>query len=403
MKEICLAPDFYSQFQCKGGDCRYTCCQDWKIPVSKNEYHKLRNIRIQDDKKMQDTIRNLFHRTKGGSDLQYADLVLDNQRICPLLSEEGLCSLQSQCGFNFLPDICKSFPRQLTVKPAKEAGLSTACEKVVELLLNRTESLKFQMTEAEKLIYALIVVPENPLCEYYSDIRTLCIWILQNQEYPFGDRMILLGLALKDLAELEAAKAVDQVPLWFVKWQQLPQDQSQKEALAKIQPNYSMLVPNSAQITFMVQSTHSSYKNMMDQVFSNLGIEMQISEEGKIIIHSNIDTYREALAHFEETFPQHELIWENIMVHLFFTYGYPFSETGVIWDSYRNFCSLYSLLKFTCIGYMADKDSLQDLEYGITEFSRNTIHNTVLKRKIFDLLKWFSSDSLAHLSILVKG
>ena len=36
-----LMPDYYKDFSCKKGDCRFSCCKGWKVTFSLKDYFKL--------------------------------------------------------------------------------------------------------------------------------------------------------------------------------------------------------------------------------------------------------------------------------------------------------------------------------------------------------------------------
>lgn len=40
-KRIFTVPDIYTEFQCKAGACRKTCCHGWHITLTMKEYYAL--------------------------------------------------------------------------------------------------------------------------------------------------------------------------------------------------------------------------------------------------------------------------------------------------------------------------------------------------------------------------
>lgn len=71
-----IMPTIYDKFQCKGGACRNTCCQEWEIYITRGEYNKLRH-RCKSEK-MQSFLDRIPR--KNASDAHYATVHFNDKR-----------------------------------------------------------------------------------------------------------------------------------------------------------------------------------------------------------------------------------------------------------------------------------------------------------------------------------
>lgn len=113
-------PGHFKSFRCIAGACDFTCCREWRIDADDAAF------RLWQKK----GIRNAVRRS-GGRRL----IRLTEDRSCPFLSEDGLCSLIKDFGDALLPETCRVFPREARVFPDRtEHSLMLACPAVVDLL-----------------------------------------------------------------------------------------------------------------------------------------------------------------------------------------------------------------------------------------------------------------------------
>lgn len=129
--------DYYKDFKCKCGACRRVCCGGWGITVSADEYFRL--IGLECGETLRDKLDVALAQVDDPSPERYAVMKPSYTGKCRLINDEGLCSLQIECGEEALPAVCRTYPRSLT---DAHAGCTASCERVVEMLM-RTEQLAF--------------------------------------------------------------------------------------------------------------------------------------------------------------------------------------------------------------------------------------------------------------------
>ena len=140
-----ILADYYKEFKCKCGDCRRVCCGGWGITVSDAEYFRL--LGLQCSEELRRRLDVALAPADDPSPERFAIMKPSYTGKCRLINEEGLCSLQIECGEEVLPAVCRMYPRSVT---AERAGCSCSCERVVEMLM-REEPLSFSEPLPEPL------------------------------------------------------------------------------------------------------------------------------------------------------------------------------------------------------------------------------------------------------------
>lgn len=129
---------FYSQFQCTMGNCPNTCCHGWQIVFDDEARARflaepgLAGLRL----RRGITRRNgmtMFRRRRGS---------------CPFLTRERACGIQLSLGEDYMPDVCRIFPRQrVNYGLFAEETLFLACPEAARLFLRHHENLFFRTVE----------------------------------------------------------------------------------------------------------------------------------------------------------------------------------------------------------------------------------------------------------------
>lgn len=404
MKKEMIMPDYYPEFQCLASKCKYTCCQEWHISLTKQDYTKVRNLRK--SKQMQATIEKYFKRDRSENPNSYAQILYNESGFCPLYTEDGLCGLQMECGYPILPDVCKTFPRVEIQTPSGlvEHSCSTGCEKVVMLLIERLDGLKF-IKKTDDVLPEFIplsfhkAIEKQPILNYHIDVTMLCIQILQNRSYSLENRMFLLGLALKDLDEISQDFIPDKIKNWFATKRLFTQYHTQiQDTLDRITVDPRKSLVSAVQHGALFRMLFSKKQELIDQVFENLHIELNENN----IINFNTEFFQLQKQTMLKHFPDFEKILENVLVNLFFEYQFPFRNES-IWNQYKIFCFYYSFFLFMSVGYLCKNPSMDDLIYLFTVCSRNIIHGMNIIQKMVVLeLDANRVNSLADLITMIK-
>lgn len=178
-----LVPDFYTSFHCKCGECRHSCCEGWDVGISQNEYFRLIGVDASED--LRARIQRGFYIPRDATPDKYAVLNHDWLGRCPMRAENGLCTLQIELGEDALPEICRIYPR--SIRPdLGEATLSNSCERIIEMLIDRPNPIRFAAAE----LPADVTGVEKP---DRMALRMQCIGLLQDRSSSFKGSFSAIG------------------------------------------------------------------------------------------------------------------------------------------------------------------------------------------------------------------
>jgi len=121
-----FAPKYYKNFKCIAERCTHSCCVGWEIDIDE----KALAIYNSAEGKYIDRIRK---------SIDYADtphFALSDGERCPHLDSRGLCRIITECGEDFLCDICREHPRFYNkTSHGLEVGIGMACEEAARIIL----------------------------------------------------------------------------------------------------------------------------------------------------------------------------------------------------------------------------------------------------------------------------
>lgn len=407
MKRKVYMPDYYPEFKCLAEKCRYSCCQEWGISVSRGEYNKIRNAHK--SKELQEIVKQTIKRNRDSADENgYARYVFNPEGFCPLVTQGGLCQLQAECGFATLPNVCKNFPRLESQSPGRIEHLcTTGCEKVVDMLMDRPQGIRFIETMGEpffttfrELDYA-VAFTNKPITKHFAEVQLLCIRILQNRHYSMDHRMLLLGLALQSLQKLQTDYTDEGMDTWLRQTHiYVVEDDSLKATLDNLPINTKLSMGYTIFMCKNIPTSFVRYYQAINEIFDQL----------KIVYHAedNSNTfeprlYQNAKDRLRKYLADTDYIFENIMVNHFFEMGYPL-RGRLVWENYMLLCQFFNFFKFVVSGYMTEERGREDLLYIITLCSRVFFHNLQrLPQHLLDRLNEDGSTTLAHMATIING
>ena len=130
---------WYHDFHCIQGECPVTCCFGWGIPLDDEiceTYHNMKGLKGF-------LIRS---RIRGGK-LKSFRLSLGK---CPFQDRESLCGLQRKLGEEYMPRVCREYPRQcINLGGFAVRTLDAGCPEAARLLLTAEDPLGFTDSEEE--------------------------------------------------------------------------------------------------------------------------------------------------------------------------------------------------------------------------------------------------------------
>ena len=340
-----LIPDYYETFACKMGACRSACCVGWPITFSLEDYFRLTGSECSPElrQRIDRGIRVELHPTPEA----YARIAPRYDGECPMRLQDGRCAVHAELGEQALTCVCRLYPRGIrTGADGCECSCANSCEAVLEELFRRDDPLRFfrrQLTMELPAQPARIVQFET--LGRSQEIRMWLIGTMQNRTLPLPQRLISLGLALKQLEEILHSK--DEAALQTLlqsRWQQ---------TLPSFEVNKSHLLFGLEKAEALVQLLDDRSQSLHDY-----------GQEALDYFHRTdypFERYVVARLRFESRFPKWEIWFEHMLVNHMFFEQFPFQDRpDSLWDEFVAISAVYVLLRFLCIGWMAHRKQETD-------------------------------------------
>ena len=402
-----LKPKFYDNFNCSGNACNFNCCTGWAINLTKNDYMRGKNA------KKSPELQKIFDATykrnkKSVNDTLYGNFIFPESKVCPFLNEDKLCAIQLECGHKVLAQTCKIFPRQATTisNSTVEYGISIGCEEVVRILMNLNSAVELVRSNEN----VLELMPEshtkpdrnNPVVNYYWEIKTMGLSILQSKNFSLDDKMLILGLALKKFDALQKDSKWNQIPAYAKDMISQLEGNSITELFSNLETNTNVAIKEIGQS--LLQLTPKDF-DVLNDIISGLGLVTKTnSETNKEELDFDINVYNKSIEKFAEFEKRHPNALENIMVNEFHTKAMPFFGGNInMWDSYIYFCYLYIIFKKSAIGYMVTNPTDDDFMHIIVRLARVFSHNPQKSTDVINGFKSQEKNTLKHMAMLMKS
>lgn len=388
-----LRPAYYDDFHCLAADCRFSCCKGWRITFNKKDYLSLK--RQEGSPEFNQRMENSIHRIRKDPPAGHYGEFDMHTGICPLLREDCLCDLQVEKGHEALPEVCRIFPRaEFCSSSYLERSLSPACEGVLELLWNLPEGLDFRsdpLSKEEQKVMTL--TGDLSLRPFFLPIREWCVDTLQDRSVSLSQRILRMGLALRELAEGETDLAA-----WMARAQTLREQRN----LSPTEETLPMLLSSCCRTLLRLSDQSEDFASVVLELLQGLGVDL--SDIHRAVIPS--EPYLVARKRYQEVFGDQDFFLENLMVSVFFHLHLPFLYSREeLWKGYVNFCNLYAIYRFMAV--MSCREGVEDCKkelFRLTVFaSRRLIHNGLCQSLLRDELFQNDSATLAHMAILLCG
>ncbi len=305
-----LMPAYCRDFRCKADKCRNTCCSSWRIPVTKSEYQRL--ITMDCSKELDRRIQNAFIIPETVTDSCYRYVSFNWLGECPI-QDRGLCYLHREKGEDYLPKICRLYPRSYKqINNTLVMNCSSSCERVVEMLYEE-DGLNIIEQSLDK-------EPELRYTIREEDVKQLHLF-----QRIIQDRSTTLSQSIADICRIINEEE-------FRRDYENTEDPL-KEALRLLE----RFLQNTTRLSQIAETVIQRYGN-------DPGL---------------YDTDREA---FEKSFPDWMPFFERVINNSMIYENFPFvDKRSDRTDSYKGLCICYGLMRIICIGHTAVHPSKEDL------------------------------------------
>lgn len=339
-----LIPEYYTEFHCKMGDCRSSCCEGWQVTFSLEDYFKLSGEACGKDlrEKIDRGVKVSLHPTADA----YAYVQHDYTGNCPMRLSDGRCAIHAEMGEKALAEVCKLYPRGIRKEPSYECSCANSCEATMELMFSKDEPIKFikKSLDMECSVQSERTVKFDTQGKE-QEIRMRLIRILQERSESLPARLMTLGLALRDLKTALDSKDVGRINTFI-------------EKTYEIKP-----------VEFTVDKRHLSFglstvEELLKLIDEKSESVRSYGEQSLLFFgdgDTSFDRYEQAKAVFEKKIPKWEIWFEHMLVNHVFFEQFPFQDRPEEpWEEFVAICAVYAILRFLGIGWMANKNGVSD-------------------------------------------
>ncbi len=221
-------PEWLLNFRCSGGLCEHTCCQGWNINV--DEKHAQMYLQFSDSC-FQPIIHTLMKKTPvlrkhKKSNQEYLFHLPDMpDGKCPLMNQQGLCSLQIKFGPNALCNTCFFFPRLMwQIDNNYSMSCSLSCPEVLKLAIKPENPGNFTWMrnpidpELDWLETSLIKnISVRTILQNRQIIVDKCIQFLLDENDPIPYRIIKISNLFLNMDQINSDNEINKFPQTLLK------------------------------------------------------------------------------------------------------------------------------------------------------------------------------------------
>ncbi|MCM1023756.1 MAG: hypothetical protein NC395_06830 [Prevotella sp.] len=272
------------------------------------------------------------------------------------------------------PVITPYFFKELTEKMKPVAAdefcdvniTSAAVEYVPRLCY--AEAVRKLTEEKDILAYNMINLPDDqseqfveqsrriiaayPQAEYYWQIRSLFMNVLQNREVNFEKRMLLLNYGVKTVQGMLDNGRGELIPRFIDDYTAENTDHEKIiEYFKDIRPNPGYSLADGISLLKSLSKPNAAFKEVMSTIYKNLGVSgpetLKMTDMKKYIGMRKI--YSETAAGEKSRYI------ENVMINYVWSYSIPFSKPQFnFWEHFVFFCSFYNAVKVMLTCFVPD-------------------------------------------------
>ncbi len=183
---------FKKEFACMMGDCPNTCCKGWRISFDEETYQRYLAARGRNGLRLRSSIQK-----KDGEVCFRTSL-----KSCTFYEKSGLCNLQRTLGTEYMPLICRKYPRFWQNYGAfAEEALFLSCPQAARLFLSHLDTLYYVQTGRFADYERWGTNDDGAYLEWLRGLREQMLFMLSDQTQPLMQVLARLNLIMHDVQE----------------------------------------------------------------------------------------------------------------------------------------------------------------------------------------------------------
>ena len=396
-----LKPFYYDDFKCTANECIDNCCSNWRINIDEKTYKKYKKLKGEWGKKINS---NISRKRSNANYLQYGKINLKNNK-CSFLNEDGLCTIHSKLGENYLCNTCKKYPMEIRkYGEIYERNLSISCPEVARYIIKSKENFSFNL-EDEKLSdldkdYIVNNKYNEKLYNILWDTRSLAMEIIQFKEIEIWKRISFFKMLTDKVQNIINEKQYDNCEKVLNNFREQITNINVINSLDKISviPDVKVkFIQSALQVRVNLNSNNEKFYNLLreyNELFDK-DIDFKSNIEKIIKKEEELNTYLK----------EKENIIENLLIYLLYKYFMNALYTKDLNAEVNNIILSYAMIKMLLLArYNKNNKELNEEDFVevFYLFSREIEHNTVFLPNIYKDIKEAGYDTLAYMTILVR-
>lgn len=401
-------PEYVSGFKCIGGSCQFTCCRGWTIDWSQEEIDKVKNA--PDCSEELRVIMDKFVPSKTNKDLLMVSL--NEQRKCPMLTENGLCRIQKELGEEYLSEVCRTYPRvyRLSYNSKTKANdfiyryCNMSCPEIAKRLVLDKNAMRLVNVSGKNQTVRVNSEEDYekyPEKIYSTDILEFFYDLISDKRYSVETALINGAIAAQILDEVVAEKNYDFIPQALKELHDGFIKGGLFNDVENIKPDYIM------KFGFVLKLINFAARTNVTSLLK--------TPEGKL----DLKLYKTGEANLNVIFDNDDYWLRNIALNLLLELKIPFySDDSGIFETYRLFVTVFACIKLNAIASVSKGDvkirlneangfgAIMNAKDGIWGFasiiSRNLCQNKSVGEGLNQILKAEKFNTPADLAMLIK-
>ena len=333
---------YVDRFKCDGSICHAQCCQKWHIPIDKatyKRYHWIKNPVVK-NKILGSIIKT--------SDSKEYCIKMDENGKCPLICKDDMCYIQRNLGAEALSEVCQTYPRKVVVLGnCQLRSLSMTCPVAAEEALFSSDGMVLEIIDNKnERDNNFNLVLRNLNKKRLADTKAIDsviiggLLILQNRDFSREERMVLLGLFLDRVDDIELG---DETSDEIIDIALAYQTEKFQDEAREIMSAFSFEVEESQQIMTKLLSEAAEQEQL------GALAELQKQVDNYTVMH---DKWQQSLEN------QYGRAIDNFWLQEFLHHGYPFRFEGSFMHNYLAYILSYKMWEIILYGYIAQVDHI---------------------------------------------
>jgi len=409
-----LIADYMEDFKCIGSECPDTCCQGWHIGIDKKTYKKYKKSNNPDLKPL---FKKSMGRVKNGaaSDNNYGYIKTGDDKSCPFLGENSLCSVQQNLGEGSLSDTCKMYPRIINIIDGTlEKSATLSCPEAARRALLNEDGISFSDISQNNVIQQSQIINKQlststlssptDISLYFWELHLFSIEMLKNRKFALWQRLLTLGFMSKKVSDYAKNGNQHLIPVALEEYRQQMDDAPETLYLKEIPEKQDIQVALIKNLLSdnVIKGIESERFLECHKLFLQ-GLSNESDSEGALLL----ENYRIAYSNYYAPFiDKHGYILENYLVNYVFRTLFPVSNEKDALQSYVTLVINYSIIKTYLIGMSGSLKEKFDTDHVlqlVQSFTKVIEHSQAYANQVQEFLRQHDFDQLAHMAILLRN